>query len=157
MGRLYRTRVYVRRVRSNDIPNGYYKSEISTLWLCTCTIRSQQRRDMQGLRKRIRMARSLELSPLCLKNRNFFPSEHRYYNQEAYKTHLRCSDDDGSIGHLLCELCRKSCYDKTALFTHLQEIANYLQYFQLRHNAILCVKLIQDHFSRHICTTLGIL
>ncbi len=116
-------------------PTDYYKSKINSLWLCKCSICNQVKRDLKGLRTHCHMDHKIELCQLCLDNRNFFPSEHKYYTQAQYETHIRKGDGDGSTGHPLCEFCRKRYYDKTALFTHLT----------------------QDHFSCHICSRQGIL
>ena len=116
-------------------PNDYYKSKVQSLWLCKCSICNHVKRDIKGLKTHSKLEHNLELCGLCIENRNAFPSEIKYYTPKLYEAHLKKGDGDGSLGHPLCEFCRKRYYDKTALFTHLTK----------------------DHFSCHICHRQGIL
>jgi hypothetical protein len=115
-------------------PNDYYKNVILPLWLWKCNVCLHTKRDSKGLKTHVMSEHNLHICNLCVEHKLVFPFETKIYNQSQYETHLKRGDNDGSLGHPMCEFCRIRYFDKTLLFQHLSK----------------------DHYTCHICEKDGI-
>jgi len=115
-------------------PNEYYKKVILPLWLWKCNVCNVTKRDAKGLRTHVMSEHNLHICNLCVDHKLVFPHETKIYNQAHYETHLKKGDNDGSLGHPMCEFCRLRFFDKTLLFQHLSK----------------------EHYTCHICEKDGI-
>lgn len=102
-------------------PKDYYRTRVETLRQIKCSVCPATRRDFRGLRGHLTNEHNLHLCMLCVENKQVFPAEQRIYTKAEYDRHVRCGDNDGSIGHPNCEFCRTRFYDSTALFMHLNK------------------------------------
>ena len=115
-------------------PNDYYKKVILPLWLWKCNVCNHTKRDAKGLKTHVMSEHNLHICNLCVEHKLVFPFETKIYNQSLYEIHLKRGDNDGSLGHPMCEFCRIRYFDKTLLFQHLSK----------------------DHYTCHICEKEGI-
>ena len=102
-------------------PRGYLQDVISNLTKIKCQECQATFRHINVLKNHMTEKHTHQYCTLCLDHRHLFPSEFRLYTKAQLEQHLRKGDNDGSIGHPLCEFCKRRFFDRDSLFLHLRE------------------------------------
>lgn len=102
-------------------PSTYFQTHIQQLFEWKCKQCNQNFRNSEDFQNHLRKVHKSKLCNLCVKNRDYFPSEHIVYTESEYVQHLVEGNKFGFLGHPSCALCGQRHYDRAELFKHLNK------------------------------------